>query len=263
MRRIFFSRVVLLFSCLVLVQFASGQNSFFVYKKSGAPKLNTNLEVQRGSYLGDKDELTLQQNDYVLLLDNLGQLFELKQAKKYTFSDIFNYRRKLKNDSFTKKYFAYIWRQFTNKRKSKQEPGVVYREDRNVKSVSPVDSALVYQPNIWFKWQNKANTGMVYYFLKDQETDHITKIGTVSDSLLLHLDNVLLKPGKKYNWAVSSTSFPDLNKLKFNNLHILTKENYQILQNEIKALTASLKSIGFTKNEIQEAVCLSYKFCNF
>jgi len=239
------------------------QDTYYVFKKSGEPSFGINKNVERGTYFKEQDTLNLERNDYVMLVNQEGELFELSIPNMYSFKDISGYKVKMEYTSFTKKYFTYVWGQFTNKRKSKQEAGVVYREGRNVVAKMPVDSAKIYKPKIWFTWANKTEQSLVYFFLKDLKSGHMTKIGTPSDSLLLQIDNNLLEPGEIYEWAVATSSFPNLNELKFNALYVLKDEEYATIKEEVNILVKTFKILGFSEAEIQKAICLDYKFCTF
>lgn len=263
MGRILFSRLIGTLLMVFLAQTTFAQHTYYVFKKSGEPLFDANKNVERGTYFQEQDTLKLRGDDYVMLVNQEGELFELNIPNTYSFKDIFGYKVKMEYTSFTKKYFTYVWRQFTNKRKSKQEAGVVYREGRNIQAKMPVDSAKIYKPNVWFSWDNKTDNSLVYFFLKDLESGHMTKIGTRSDSLLLQIDNNLLKPGNRYEWSVASSSFPNLNELEFNALAVINDEEYLNIKEEVTILIKTFKILGFSKAEIQEAICLDYKFCSF
>lgn len=263
MERIFFSRLIGTLLCLLLVQITVAQGSYYVFKISGGPFFNSEKVVERGSYFQERDTLKLGNNDYVMLVNQKGELFELVTPNIYTLLDVPNFKLKMEYSSFSKKYFSYIWQQFTNKRKSKQEAGVVYREERNVQRLIPIDSSKVYRSQVWFSWKNNTDKKLMYFFLKDLKTGHMTKIGTFSDSLLLQIDNYLLKPGNLYEWSVAISSFPNLNELEFSTLSVLTKEEYLKIAEEVAILVESFKLLGFTEAEIQQAICESYKFCTF
>ena len=80
--------------------------------------------------------------------------------------------------------------------------------------------------------------------------------------MVLHLDNFLLRPDQNYEWSVSTNAFPNLTELKFNLLEILTKQEYENLKEEVAALIKAFKLLGFSEAEIQEAICIDYKFCS-
>ena len=262
MERIFLPRiigaVVLCFACSLCF----GQRNYYVFKKQGEPVLNTSKILVRGSLFSEADTLYMGTKDYVLLVNELGELFEITQPNKYVYSAIEDFRRRLADDSFTKKYFMYVWKQFTNQTKKKQEAGVVYREERKVKLLSPRDSVKYFSPEVRFTWENTTDQEEVFFFLKDLKTEHLTKIGVTGSTLVLHLDNFLLRPDQTYEWSVSTNAFPNLTELKFNLLEILTKQEYENLKEEVAALIKAFKLLGFSEAEIQEAICIDYKFCS-
>ena len=263
MGRIFFSRLAVTFLSLFFARIAFAQNSYYIFKKSGSPTFNVDTSVERGTFFNLNDTLKLKTRDYVMLVNEKGELFELNTPDLYTVPQIPAYKLKMDHTSFTRKYFSYVWRQFTNKRKSKQEAGVVYREGRNISLKIPMDSAKIYKPSAWFVWTNKTDNNLVYFFLRDVEKNHITKIGTLSDSLLLHVDNSLLVPGRNYEWSVASSSFPNLNKLEFNALRVLEDQKYSEVKKEVDILIKTFKILGFSEKEIKEVICMDYKFCDF
>lgn len=263
MEKLFVSRIVgvlcLCFSCSL----SFGQSNYYVFKKQGKPALNTTKLLERGSLFSESDTLFMAAKDYVLLVNELGELFEINKPNKYAFSAVIDYQRKLEADSFTKKYFTYVWKQFTNQLKRKQEAGVVYREERNIQLVSPIDSLRLFSPEVRFKWQNNTDSKEVFFFLRNLNTNHLTKIGLTGNTVLLNLDNLVLKPGETYEWSVATEAFPNLNKLKFNRLKLLTKVDYDKFKQEINTLIKAFTLLGFSEAEIKLAICLDYKFCDY
>lgn len=262
MGRLFLSRLG--FVCFAVVFMSNemvGQDDFYIFKKSGQPFFNMDIPVHRGKVFGQVDTLTLHELDTVFLINRLGELFELKEPRAYVYNSLHTYRKQSNNDSFTKKYFSFVWKQFTNQQEIRQRPGVVYREDRNIKLSTPIDSIRWYVPEILFSWQNRTDVETTYFHLQDVETKHITKIGTTSNSILLYKDNLNLKSGNRYRWAVTTTPFPDFNDVKFNSFELLTKEDFLELKKEMEALTRALKLLGFTEGDIKNAICMDYKFC--
>ncbi len=262
MERIFLSRLVGLVFFFITGSMCFGQN-YYVFKKRGKPAINTTKVLDRGGVFSAADTLHMGENDYVLFVNKIGELFELTDANIYAFSAITDYKKKLENESFTKKYFVYVWQQFTNQHKRKQEAGVVYREERNVALVSPIDSVRTGSPEVKFSWNNKTDKEELFFFLRDLKTKHLTKIGLTGNEILLNVDNFILKPGQTYEWSVSDAAFPNLNELQFNQLNVLTKEQYEELLKEMNTIITAFKFLGFSEAEIQEVICLDYKFCSF
>lgn len=262
MGRLFLSRLG--FICFVSLLFTNiivAQNSFYIFKKSGKPFFNMDLPVQRGAVFKNSDTLTLRKLDTVFLINRSGELFELKEPRAYTYNSLKNFRKQSDKESFTSKYFSYVWKQFTNQHQTRQQPGVVYREERNIKLSKPMDSIKLYVPQIEFTWKNNTDSTITYFHLQDLETKHIIKIGSVSNSILLYRDNVILNSGKSYRWTVTNTPFPDYNLTSFNSFELLSNDSFLKLKEDMEALTVALKILGFSENDIKTAICLDYKFC--
>lgn len=263
MERIFLSRLIGFLILCFSSSLSFGQDNYYVFKKSGNPTINTDKVLKRGTAFLEADTLNMEKKDYVLLVNEIGELFEIITPNNYAYSAIENYRLKLEDDSFTKKYLTYVWKQFTNQIKRKQEAGVVYREERNIKLLTPQDSVQLYAHEVRFSWKNNTDKTELFFFLKDMKTGHLTKIGITGSSIVLNLDNMILKSDQNYEWSVSSSSFPNLNELKFNRLNMLSKDAYLKFEQEMAAIVKAFTLLGFTVEEIQEVICLDYKFCTF
>ena len=263
MERIFISRLVgaliLCFTCILCY----GQDNYYVFKKSGNPTKNTDKILDRGAAFLEADTLNMGKKDHLLLVNELGELFEITIPNNYAYSAIADYQRKLEENSFTKKYFTFVWKQFTNQHKRRQEAGVVYREERKIKLIAPQDSVKLYSPEVHFSWKNNTDKTEQFFFLRDLKSGHLTKIGITGSTIELNLDNLLLKSDQAYEWSVAVSSFPNLNELKFNRLNMLSKADYEKLKKEMTSIIKAFKLLGFSESEILEAICLDYKFCTF
>ncbi len=262
MERIFLSRLVGVFFFFITGSVCFAQN-YYVFKKRGKPTINKTETLNRGSVFSDADTLHLGENDYVLFVNKIGDLFEISKSNIYAFSAITDYKKKIEKESLTQKYFVYVWQQFTNQHKRKQEAGVVYREERNIALITPIDSVKTGSPEVKFSWNNKTDKEDLFFFLRDLKTKHLSKIGLTGNALTLSVDNFILKPGQSYEWSVSEFPFPNLNELQFNQLNVLTKEEYQNSLKEINAIIIAFKYLGFSEAEIQEVICSDYKLCSF
>ncbi len=263
MGRLFLSRLVFGICVLMLNNWVVGQDNYYVFKKSGQPFFNINVSLQRGGHFSQTDTLTLRKKDTVFLINRLGDLFELKEPGSYVFTTLGSYKKLSSDDSFTKKYFSYVWKQFTKQQEIRQRPGVVYREKRNIELLSPMDSIRWHVPQIEFSWNNKTDAVTTYLHLQDLDSKHFTKIGTTSSSLVLYRDNVILTSGKNYRWAVSKEPFPDFSELEFNSFKLLPRGAYLQLKEEMDTLTVALKLLGFSEKDIKKAICIDYKFCDY
>jgi hypothetical protein len=238
-----------------------GQESYFVFQKSGTPILNTEFSVKRGEIFGRLDTLVIKKSDTVFLINAMGEVFELNSPASYTYGSINNYKKKSDRKSLTIGYFTYVWKQFSNQKESRQRAGVVYREERKITLTKPMDSIQWYVPEIEFSWINNTNSEIVFFHLQQENSEHITKIGTSSNSLILYRDNVILRNGMQYKWAVTKEAFPNFGTIGFKSFKLLTKAQYTEFKAKMKALSKGLELLGFSEKDIRNAICLDYKFC--
>jgi len=263
MGRLFLSRLgVGILFCMV-TNWTVAQDNYYILKKSGNPFFSKNNSLRRGEVFSDKDTLTLSKQDTVFLINRSGELFELIEPGSYAFNTLRSYKKVSNGNSLAVKYFAYVWKQFTNQQKSRQRPGVVYREKRDIELLTPSDSIRFYAPEIEFSWDNKTDSVSTYFHLQDIDSKHITKIGTSASSLVLFRDNIILGAGKSYRWSVTLEPFPDFNEVKFNSFELLKRNAYLKLKEEMDTLTVALKLLGFSEKDIKKAICIDYKFCDY
>ncbi|WP_396636082.1 hypothetical protein [Maribacter sp. R77961] len=262
MGRLFLSHLGALTLLMLLITSACiAQEDYFVFKVSGAPMLNNSKLLKRGSIFTKPNSIQIKEQDTVFLINKLGELFELNRPNTYLTKSIENFRKKSERSSLSIGYFSYVWKQFSNQKEIRQRPGVVYREERNIKLSEPMDSIRFNVPAIEFSWKNNTDISKVYFHLQDLDNNHISKIGTATNSITLYRDNVLLQSGRSYKWAVTTQAFPDFGKLEFNSFELLTKEAYEKLKIKMRTLKKALLVLGFSEEDIKMAICLDYKFC--
>ncbi len=243
----------------------NAQSNFYAYKIEGKPTMllnDTLRKVSKGTKIPKKSSVQLNKNDKLLFINESGELFKLAEAGKYMYNDLKNKTAIKDKSSFTKKYFSYVWKQFTNNTTNKTKTGVVYRIDNIVLMQQPADSIKIYFPEIQFSWnRTKEENETLYFILKEKGKNHITKIGTNNTSLTLFIDNQLLKRGKEYQWAVSKTKYPNFEKVKFYHFELLDSKQFKAIQEELSELTKGLEKLGFSQIEIKQMICEDYKMC--
>ncbi len=82
-----------------------------------------------------------------------------------------------------------------------------------------------------------------------------------SNTLALNIDNVLLKKGETYQWAITETKFFNPNKLNFYTFTLLNESSYTMAQKELESISNYLKSIGLSDENIKKSFCEDYKTC--
>lgn len=247
---------------LILISFeVLAQDTFVVFKKTGTPVFRVNdslAAIYKGTTLDADCSVTLANNDTLLYVNKEGSCFFLEDPGTYGYANLAAVPPKEDNTSFTRRYFAYVWDEFIKNKKSVAKTGVVYRIE-NVTMIKPADSVRIYRPSIEFSWMMDAPES--YFMLRDQTSGHLTKIATPGTRLTLFVDNVLLKKGHAYQWAVSDVLFPDLSKLEFNRFEVLSQEELRSMEASLKALKADLSALGLTAEEINRSLCSDYKLC--
>lgn len=254
-------RQIIVFTLFFYSIISHAQNNYIVYKQFGTPKLKIKdsiKNINKGSIFSENQELVLTKKDSLLLIDAKGKVYCIKTKGRYTFNQIKKYPVATENTSFTKKYFSYVWKQFTNNNSNKSKVGVVFRNN-NIILLQPSDSVKLFTSEIKFTWAS--NFSESYFHLKNTQNNHITKFGVSGNFITLFLDNNLLKSGVNYQWAIADKKFPNLEELEFYNFTLLTTEEYIALKPNIDAFTKDMKNLGFSAIEIKESLCNDYKIC--
>jgi hypothetical protein len=252
-------------SLITLVLFSlsvvKAQKSLMVFKVNGSPilKVDGSLKsLSKGSQIPSNAIVSLSTNDDLLLINEKGQCYKINEPREYKFSEVLNNPVAEENSSFTNKYFTYVWDQFAKNKKSKVKTGVVYRND-NIILLQPSDSVKIYNPEIKFVWNIDVEDS--FFLLRDIETDHIMKFGVTGNYLKLFVDNMFLKNGKTYQWAISDTKFPNLEEVEFYNFSLLTSEEFKVHKEDIDLFKKELSALGLTNDEIKVLFCTDYKIC--
>src|SRR5690606_17019437 len=119
------------------------------------------------------------------------------------------YRKEKSEESFTSKYFSYVWRQMSQEEKSRTHTGNVYRDALIDILVMPADSVSIFKNEVVFTWEAQQDTDQYYFFLKNQQTKTFSKIKLGGNSITLYPGSNLLEKGSAYSWGVATTEYPD------------------------------------------------------
>ena len=255
-----------IFAFVVFGFTAYGQNDFFIYQIKGEPYLEVNDSIKsasKGSLLTNGTDLIMNRDDEVQFINEQGDIFELISTGTFNHKDLMTVPAKENNSSFSRKVFSFVWKEFTNNIAFyNNKSGVVYRGDEYPPMIIPSGNASILSDEIQFEWRPLKDKKKNYYLLlKDVTSGNITTIGTPSTALFLTVDNNLLKPGTTYEWTITETRLPNMEKLEFRSFDILSPEDLRSKASEIKNLNASLFKLGFTRDEIRRILCEDYKLC--
>jgi hypothetical protein len=264
MEKLLSIKKITFFLIIFSILFTNAQNNFFVYKVNGSPELKVNdtlRAINKGTMIEKMSSLKLSENDELHLIDEIGDLFKVSEVGNYLFNDLQKLSPIKDKSSFTKKYFAYVWKQFTNNTGKNIKTGVVYRIDNITLMLQPADSIKIYFPEVKFSWNKEKDDKPLYFILKDKSSNQVTKIGTNNTSITLFIDNLLLKRGNFYEWTVTETKYPNFEEITFYSFELLDSKMFKALQEELSELTKDLKKLGFNDTEIKTMLCEDYKVC--
>lgn len=250
--------------CLLFVFIATtsySQEGYCAFNVLGAPKIENAGTIVKGDIITKDVKVILKPTDELILVDALGQLYQIKGAASTSYSEIANFKKEQDTDSFSKKYLSYVWEKFTKKSGKNDNIGAVYRNDYLYLQLAPSDSIKVYSPEINFSWVVEDAAETSFFLLKEKGSTHLTKLGIQGNTLHLFVDNKILVPGKQYEWAVSKAQFPDMDEVQMNSFFVLSTAQFNILQPEIEALNKDFTALGFSEIEIKKMICLDFKIC--
>lgn len=242
---------------------SSAQTKYAVFEVKGAPmhtEASKKATVAKGAVL-KTGEVSLKNEDQLTLLNNKGEVFQLKSPGKYAVSSFEKHKMNEEKEGFSSKYFAYVWREINSAESSKTNTGNIYRDGLLDILISPADSISTYKNKVVFTWSPVEKGSPHYFFLKNKATNAITKMKVEGESLTLFAGGNLLEKGNVYEWGVSDEEYPDFTRIKMNQLNYLDKTAYDTKKAELDSFVKNLRKLGFNEKEITEKLCTFFKFC--
>lgn len=260
MEKLFLSVIVVF---LVATSTPLNAQEYAVFKTKGSPELalkNTTKPIKKGAVFSE-GHLVLKAKDTVLLLGTEGLMYQLDKAKKYAVSEVKNYQKDEDKEGLSKKYFSYVWKQINDKNRTKNHTGNVYREGIMDFLISPLDSTTIASNEINFVWNENTKEEYTYFFLKNLKDNTMVKVKLKGNSITLYQNNSLLVKGESYAWGIAYEKYPDFNRVKFNSFDYLNQFQEEELTKDYFTVIETLKTQGFTSEEIKEALCEYFQFC--
>ncbi|AFL79894.1 hypothetical protein Aeqsu_0381 [Aequorivita sublithincola DSM 14238] len=248
---------------LLLLPSMVNAQEYAVFKTTGTPNLSegsNTLPISKGILL-KTGKVELKNDDTLILINNFGEVFEIDSPGSYAVIDFENHKKESSKENFSSQYFSYVWKQINKKEATQNHTGNVYRDALIDVLVTPLDSTSIFKNDVTFSWQSNKKDEQYYFFLKNNETNTVSKIKVGCNSLTLYVGSNLLEKGNTYYWGVATTEYPDFTRIKMNQLNYLNSEQFETKKEEFNELTESLTEIGLTKTEISEQLCQYNKFC--
>lgn len=241
----------------------NAQSKYAVFEVKGSPihtEASKKGTLTKGAVVR-AGEVSLKNEDQLTLLNNKGEVFQLKSPGKYAVSNFEKFKMNEGKEGFSSKYFAYVWREINSEENTKTNTGNIYRDGLIDILISPADSISTYMNKVVFTWAPIEKASAHYFFLKENATNSITKMKVEGDSLTIFVGGNLLKKGNVYSWGVSNEEYPDFTRIKMNQLNYLDKNTYDTKKAELDSFVKNLRKLGLSEKEITEKLCTYFKFC--
>lgn len=240
----------------------SAQDSLCVFKVNGSAysKLNGKLTpITKGAFISSTSSVIVNKSSKITAINSKGEAFQLGQSGEYSFKKILEHKALENEKSLTSKYFKLIWDELLVENSEKTTIGGVFRGDVLMKF--PLDSAKIASSKVVFKWQIEPNIAHYYLFIRNIKTDEISKMATNGSELILYKNLALFANGDHFEWAISTSEFPNLKNIPFYTVTFIEREDYETLKLNYKVLIKDLKALGLVNSEIDDVLCETYGFC--
>lgn len=240
--------------------YAQQKEYYCIFKVEGKPLLDDTEVLEKGMFVKPENFLTLSENDQVVLMDQNGEMYEIRKKAIIPFARIKRYTQKNKQN-FTVKYLKYVWKKLWE-REEKENIGVVFRSPRLSQLIAPSDSVVLRGPMVRFEWIKKEKDSLSYFFLIDDKSKKMTQINLYADKITLPTQEGLLNYNTKYNWAVANSYDDKHQDLQFNSFTIIDDEEFSNRLSEYKEIINEFVALGFTEAEILSTLCEDLKLCS-
>ncbi|WP_111683417.1 hypothetical protein [Winogradskyella tangerina] len=254
------SFIIILFCFLGLG--LQAQDSLCVFKTSPGVigKLNGKKRpLQKGDFLNDKSAVYVTAPSDITLINAEGDAFNIKNVGTYSYPNLLKYKAIEDQKSLTSKYFKLIWDELLKRDSGKTIIGGVFRGD--VLMEFPGDSTKTASSKLKFSWQIESDTTQYFVFIKDVANDAIHKFATNGNELVLYKDNPIFAESDTFEWAVSTSEFPNLKNIPFYTFSLIERSEYEELKSSYSDLITDLRALGLSDSEVEDTLCQTYGFC--
>ncbi|AFU68183.1 hypothetical protein P700755_001246 [Psychroflexus torquis ATCC 700755] len=254
-----FIKLIIILSCNTLVL---AQDSLCVFKTKGIvliESINIKKSLIKGDFIKPKSNLSVLPNSEISVIDANGHIYFINKAGDYSFNELYKYEKTKQGSNLTSDYFKYIWSELLDKGSNKAIIAGVYRGGILMKF--PRDSSKIYNSKITLKWDLVENEKLYYVFLKNIATNEILKIESNGSRVSLYKNQHIFSEGTQFDWAVSTSEFPNVKNLYFFNFTLIDKNTYADLKLNYKNLIKDLENLGLSETEIETSICNTYGLC--
>lgn len=254
-------KLIQLLVLFIFCQTSVSQESLLVFSQKGNNYIETNgkrKSAKKGDIITNKDKTIIGIVSYIIAVDNNGNSYKISKPGKMEYSKLLAYRQKNYRTEITNRYFKMVWDELTGKPANEKRIGGVFRGE--VLMDLPNDSSKVIETNVKFKWNNE-NNNTAFIFIRNISTGEILKLETDGSRLTLFADNPIFNEGKEYEWAVSTSEFPNLKNIPFYSFLLIDKNTYNQQISSYEEFITEMRQMEMPEWEIDLAICKLYRIC--
>src|SRR5690606_17927309 len=123
---------------------------YAVFKTTGSPNRSegsNTVPISKGILL-KTGKVELKNDDTLILINNLGEVFEIDSPGSYAIIDFENHKKEISNENFSSQYFSYVWKQINKKEATQNHTGNIYRDALIDVLVTPQDSISIFKNDV-------------------------------------------------------------------------------------------------------------------
>ncbi|WP_282134735.1 hypothetical protein [Seonamhaeicola maritimus] len=258
MAKLFIKLILLLF----FVGFSGAQDTLCVYKSKGSLFLENKgalSPLNKGGLINKNNLVKVLSQAELTAIDKNGIPYNVNVEGKYGFSDLLNFKVKQKTSNLTASYFKYIWEELTHSGDKTALIAGVFRGD--LLMTSPKDSCKIASSKVTLKWETLEESELYYVFIRNTKTDEVLKFETNGSHMALYDDNPIFYEGDRFEWAVTTDAFPNLDNTPFFSFNLIDRNTYEEEKLAFQEFMLDLKNVGISENEIETILCETYGLC--
>lgn len=249
-------KIMFLIGFLYSIQIAS-QTQLCVIEINGNPHVQLKQDyktIGKGFVYKPEQTIQLETNEAIKFIDDSGDIYELLAPGSYDFNSIIKHKINTQKASVTKKYFSYLYKKMINDFETNSNAGVVYRSDELGFLLEPQNESQIIKDSISFLWTNDEHK-LVTFKLTNEKTNTSILIKTNASSMVLNVDENILKKGTTYSWNIVEAK--DQNKPHV--FLVLDKNKTTELSKKIEVFKKELLELGFNKEKMNNLIADHFK----
>lgn len=249
-------KIIFIIGFIYTIQITS-QTQLCVIEINGNPHVQFKQDyktVGKGFVYKPEQNIQLETDESIKFIDEKGDIYELTAPGSYGFKEILQHKINNQKASVTKKYFSYLYKKMINDFETNSNAGVVYRSDELGFLIEPKADIKIIKDSISFSWTNNEHE-WVTFKITEVNTKKSFSIKLNASSVILKVDEILLKKGKNYTWRIEDTK----DYTKPHMFFILNDSQISELEKKIVEFKKELLALGFQKEKINDLISDHFK----